>query len=1170
MRAAVASGKMESPASPRGEDGRPGQVEPTDSVAKSPTSKPASQPGPRHDPSASFVGRERELADLTAGLDDALHGRGRLFLLSGEPGIGKSRLAEELAALALERGALVLWGRCWEAGGAPAYWPWIQALRSYVRSAEAETLLQLLGPGAPDIAQLLPELRERFPGLPPTPSRDPDGARFRLFDSIATFLANAARAHPLLIVLDDLHEADAASLLMLRFIAREVGSSALLIVAAYREAELLRSHALRSALGELARERAVSTLRLLGLEEPDLRRFLELATGATPPDELVRTLHEETEGNPLFVVEVTRLLARQDRLKGAGPPGWWRTALPDGLTEAINRRLGVLSDRCYSVLTLASILGREFALDVLGGLSGMSPEELLEVVDEATVARVVTEAPGAVGRLQFSHALVREALYDGITPAQRVRLHRRVGAVLEVRYALDPGPHLAELAHHFFLGAAGGGAEAASDYARRAGDRAVASLAYEEGARLYRMALQALDLAETADDTSRCELLLALGEADLLAGRTGEAREAFLQAAEIARRSGRAEHLARAALGYGGPFVWGRGGADARLIPMLEEALAAQGEADGLLHVRLLARLACALRDQSSLEPRDVLSLRAVNMGRRLGDPSTLAYALEGRRLAIWAPDNHEEILTIGAEIVRLADEAGEPERVVNGHLLRFESLLILGDAVGARAELEAAAHVADELRQPSQFWHVAVHRAELALFEGRFTDAEQLIPEAFAFGEQAQRPEATYSFHVQTFALRREVGGLEGHHPDLERLVVAYPTRPLGRCLLAQFYVEAGKSRQAQGAFDGFAAGDFNDLPRDTEWTLSMSLLSLVAAALGDAARARTLYERLLPLAHLNVVDPHEFSGGSVARYLGVLAATDGRFADAYRHLSDALEKNEQMGARPWAAHTRYDLARLLLAREGPGDREAAKELLVQARESCRELGMEVLERRAADLLDGVAAGAAGAPIAASTLWPSVFRREGEYWSIAFQGDAFRLKDGKGLRHLARLLAEPGREFHAMELTRAEEGTGLDTAEHIVGRVRKDESLPEVAGLGDAGEVLDRQARQAYRRRISELEEDLREAGAWRDLERAARLRHELDFLVQELARAAGIGGRARRAGAPTERARVAVTKAIKTALARLRKNSPALGQHLESTIRTGTFCSYNPDPRVPISWVL
>lgn len=924
--------------------------EPALDLPARPTDAALWPPGATERLGAVFVGRDRELSELLAGLEDALAGRGRLYLLAGEPGIGKSRLAEELAKRARERGARVLVGRCWEAGGAPAYWPWVQSLRAYVRSGDPQMLRAQLGRGAPDVAQLLPELRELFPDVQERTPRESEAARFRLFDATASFLRNVAEAQPLVLVLDDLHVADVPSVLLLRFVAAELEESRILVVGAYRDVDLPPDHPVAAALADLARQ-AAARFQLKGLAEADVSTFIELSTGLTPPPSAVATIRRETEGNPLFVGEVVRLLASEGRLERTEDPLAWHIPVPQGVRDAIHRRVDRLSPETRSLLTLASVLGREFAVDAIARLAEQPPDVSLAVLDEAMASRLVGEAPGGIGVLRFSHGLVRDAIYDGLTAARRTRLHRRAAEVLEEMYAHDPEPHLAELAHHFFEAAPAGVAGKAVDYARRAAERAAAQLAYEEAVRLYVAALRALDLAGIADEATRCELLLGLGEAQAAAGEVAAGKETFLQAVERARRSGSPKRLARAALGYGGRFAWARAGGDTRLVPLLEEALTGLPDEQSALRARLQTRLAGALRDQASPEPRTSLSREAVELARQVDDPATLAYALIGRRLVIWGPDNTDELLAINDEIVRLADDAGDTETATDARLLRLEAHLIRGDIQAVYADLEAAARLAEEVRRPSTHWHVAVHRVELALLQGHFAEAQELIAQTRLLGNQAWDEEAAVSCVSQTFALRQGTGGIGELEPDLERLVVQYPARPFLRCLLTVLSAELGREEQARSGLDSLAADDFALVPRDPEWMLVMALLADVAASLGDTRRAAVLYRSLAPYGNLVVIDPHEFSTGSAARSLGVLAATISRFDDAERHFRAALAMNERMGARPWVAHTEHDYARMLLARDAPGDREKARELLASAVCTYGELGMEAWVERASTL---------------------------------------------------------------------------------------------------------------------------------------------------------------------------------------------------------------------------
>ena len=375
-----------------------------------------------------FVGRVRELAQLDAALSEAIEGRGRLCLVAGEPGIGKTRLAECVAARAAERGATLIWGRCWEGEGAPAFWPWVQVLRVLVRQGDAATLADRLGAGGPHVAQVVPEVRELLPDLPAAPALDSEQARFRLYDALSTFLKSAAAATPLVLVLDDLHWADKSSLLLLQFLVREIADARLLIVGTYRDVEVARDHPLGDVLPRLRRERSVDRILLRGLPEAEVHAMLVALRGDEVPEDFARTISRETAGNPFFILEILRDLldeglAYREGERWVGRVEASEIRIPESVREVIGRRLSRLSDACSKLLTLAAVIGQEFGLDVLQRMSALDEERAFDVLEEALAAGIVGEVPRTIARYRFSHTLVRETLYGELRNLERVRLH---------------------------------------------------------------------------------------------------------------------------------------------------------------------------------------------------------------------------------------------------------------------------------------------------------------------------------------------------------------------------------------------------------------------------------------------------------------------------------------------------------------------------------------------------------------------------------------------------------------------------------------------------------------------------------------------------------------------------------------------------------------------------
>jgi class 3 adenylate cyclase len=900
--------------------------------------------------SGVFVGREHELQQLRDGLDRALAGQGRVQLLVGEPGIGKTRTAEELTTYARMRGAQVLWGRCYEGEGAPPYWPWIQIVRSYVHDREPKELLSELGSGAADIAEVVSEVRQCLPGLQPAAKLEPEQARFRLFDSITTFLKNASNRTPLALVLDDLHWADTPSLLLLQFLAREMPGSRILVLGTYRDVELRRQHPLSQTLAVLAREQHTERILLRGLSQADVTRFIAMTAGMKPPEALVTAVYRETEGNPFFIHEVVRLLAKDDRLQRAEPAAAWSVTIPQGIREVIGRRLNQLSDECNRVLTVASVLGREFDTPVLARLAELSEDRLLEAVDEALAARLIDEMPGAArtGRLRFAHALVRETLYEELSTTRRVRLHRRIAEVLEAHYGSHVDHHLAELAHHAVEGAHGGGdVDKAIAYATRAGDHATALFGYEDAIPHYERALQALDLKEEPEEVRRCDLLIALGTAQLYALDGKRARATFLAAANIARARSDPLRFARAVA----PVAFTSrvlGEPDQASVALLEEALAGLRDHDCLERVEVLQ----ALTNELCLGPTNARARQtadeAVALARRLGDARALIPALHARFLAYFAPGDLDERQACGQEMLQRAEAIGDP----NWQLMAHALLRLVAFERGDRTEFERQYAAEEALLGRTQnagwiyFHHLA--SATRALLDANWDEAERLAQAAFARGERTMGDTAVQMLGIQllTIALTRDQMGTAV--AMLEAGAQQHP-QPAWRCALAWFYAEAGRVDDARCLLRELCADNFTAIPWDGNWLTAMADLSLACARIGDRDSAAPLYAALAPYAkRISFAGISATLMGSTSDHLAGLARVLGRVDEAEAHFEDALVVLSRLGARFVIARVEIAYAELLVERAGPDDRARALTLVNRALDMGRETKTEYVVKRA------------------------------------------------------------------------------------------------------------------------------------------------------------------------------------------------------------------------------
>jgi predicted ATPase/class 3 adenylate cyclase len=906
-----------------------------------------------------LIGRMPEMLELRAALDGAVAGRGSLMMLGGEPGIGKTALAEEISAEAAARGAQVAWGRCWEDGGAPAYWPWTEILRALLRARERGAIEALLGDRAAQLSALMPEfgaaVQSPAASAPPGAaagtgsgmgSNEPADQRFRLFDSIATLIAKLAHDRPLLLVLDDAHAADPASLLLLRFIARGVRRLPILLVITYRENELRLDSKRAQIFAELRREGVAIVLS--GLDAAEVAEFVRSrrADGSDPA--LVEDLHKVTEGNPFFLSEIVRLLAAEGRVPRKDVHGSAAFRIPDGVRAAIKRRVELVSEVTRGALGVAAVAGRDFDLATIREACAMPVESLLRALDEAEAGGLVTTRHDHIGGYRFSHALIPETLYSDLGKPAARELHLRIAQTLETLHRSNLEPQLAKLAYHYGAALPSGPLDKAIAYAHRGAQHAQAMLAYEDAARLYEMALAALELGRPQDERLRCEMLLSLGEANYGAGLFDRARAAFARASGCARQIGSAEDMARAALGFGMPPSTPER-ADHDLIAMLEQARSALGDADSAQLAMILARM--SVEYFWAHDPRrTALSQAAVEIARRIGDSAALLYVLYARHTAVWEPGNLDERLEIAREIIALAQESGNRRwalRVwgLGAHYMHFADLLELGDIAAVDREIAQYSRLAAELRQDLGYEELI--RATRALMDGRFEEAERLGVKTLEVAMRLERRLGPFrgAVNSQLLILRREQGRLAELEPVLRATLARTPGSALRRCAMAFLYSQTGRRAETRARFEELAAGNFASLPRDMSWYATMVMLAEVCAYLGDAPRARILYGLLEPFAARNAVLDIHVCYGAVAHYLAMLAATIGDLERAEAHFAQALRFNLDLGASAWAARTRYEFAAMLLGRGQPGDRERALELAELALASAESLGMSALK---------------------------------------------------------------------------------------------------------------------------------------------------------------------------------------------------------------------------------
>jgi class 3 adenylate cyclase len=902
----------------------------------------------------TFIGRSGELERLATMWDEARRGRPRLVVLAGDPGIGKTRLAFELARTVAAEGATVLLGRCEEDSLSP-YQPLVEPFRHYVLSRPPEQLAAELRGTAAELASLVPEVLRRVPVAPVADQAAVD--RYRVFEAAAGLVREAASGAPLLMVLDDLQWAEKPALMLLRHLVRHMGDAPVLVVATCREAELASVPGLADVVAGLRRERLVEVLTVGGLAEREVAALVHELGGQRSPAGFVRAVFTTTEGNPLFVESLLRHLDDTGATSAAGRAAVAASVgglgLPEDVKEVIARRLSRMTERSQRALAVASVIGRQFGAPLLREVAGLGDDELVEVLEEAVAARVVVEVPGPEDCYAFHHAVTRQVLYEGLLGLRRTGLHRRIGAALAAENAAEnaapSADRLAQLAHHFLAAASGqpDDDDTAVAYAYAAASGALAGVAFEAAAVLCERALRVLERCGQPDLGRRLDVLLLLGRAHCRAGDTNEARKAFGQATEAALALGTSQALCETALTYAEVPVES-GDVDERLVEVLEAAAAAL-PGDDPHRARLLARLVEELYFTPERERCMALSDEALSIARATGDPEALVDALNVRRLLLIGPDGPKARLAVSEELVTIAVAADDCLAVLRGRVARVVDLVDAGYLDGIDAEIEAVARLAEEARQPAWAWYPAKWRAMRALMAGRIDEGEKLAAAALAVGERPHGKTAFQAFVVQLVEIRRCQGRLAELEANMAAGITEYRAVPAWRCGLAWLHAALGRDADARRELDDLAAARFASLHDDFTWLTCASMLSEVAVHLGDAERSGVLFDLLLPSAdHFMFAGQAELFGGCVARYLGQLATALGRWREAEGFLLDGRERAALMGARPEVARTELALARLYDARGERDDPHRADAAAERCATEANDLGLHALARRA------------------------------------------------------------------------------------------------------------------------------------------------------------------------------------------------------------------------------
>ncbi|MDQ3946011.1 MAG: AAA family ATPase, partial [Actinomycetota bacterium] len=885
-----------------------------------------------------FVGRDGELERLGQLWKEAVAGERRVALLAGEPGVGKTRLAAELAGQVHEEGAVVLAGRCDEDLGVP-YQPFVEALRHYVDQTRSEDTAERFGRYGGELVRLVPELAARVRELPPPLASDPETERYRLFDAVGGWLAAMATDQPVLVVLDDLQWAAKPTLLLLRHVTRSPEVKGLLILGTYRDTDIGPDHPLAEVFADMRRQGGVDRVSLLGLDRSGVSAYMEKAAGHTLDDDdldVARAVYDETEGNPFFVREVFRHLVETGAIERQG--GRWtirlpldQLGIPESVRDVVGRRLSRLSDEANRVLRVAAVVGPEFDLSIAQMVAGVDENAVLSSVEEATRARLVIESANTANRYRFAHALVRDTLYGELSASRRVSLHRQVAQAIETVHATRLDDHLPALAHHWARASApAADTIKAVDYATRAGDRALAQLAHDEAAAYY---LQALDLLSTGggDEGQRVELLISLGEAQRRAGDASH-RETLREAAQLARRRGDADALARAALANTrGILMSTAGQLGTQRIEMLRDAVEATSTDENTTRAELLATLAFELAISGDRDERVALADEALRIARKTGDPLTIARVLISRFYAVISPDTFDQRLAHSEELVSLAETLHDPATRSRAWFLRARAAMEDGDLAEFDRAFTRYERIVDELAQPTFRWSTGLLRFGRTLLAGDLETAERLARETADIGHLAGQPDADLflAYHLFTVLLERDrLDEIKGLFVESTRFD---PRLAIWKATTARLHCELGQPERAASMLDEFADAGF-ELPFDPWWWHTCSIWASVCSLLHRPTEAAELHRILAPWAIQVGFPVTGICNAAVAHYLGVLATTLGNWDEAAHHFASAYAIHERIPAPIWLARTRLEWARMLLTRGHTGDAERAQDLLEQA----------------------------------------------------------------------------------------------------------------------------------------------------------------------------------------------------------------------------------------------
>ncbi len=910
-------------------------------------------------PEVGVVGRSPEAEAMADAFKQVASGAGReVVLVSGEAGLGKTTLVAEASRSAFEAGACVLFGHCEEELATP-YQLFAEALGHYVTYAPEDQLRHQVATHGSELVRLVPALASRIPDLPPTKATDSDTERYLLFAAVVGFVSMATQNQPVVLVLDDLQWADKGSLLLLQHLAASEVPMRLLVLGTYRDSELSNAHSLVETLGALRRLSGVSRLGLVGFDDTGVLALMEAAAGHNLDDVavgLAHAIYRETDGNPFFVSEVLRNLWETGAIY-RDPNGRWVAvdslegmALPDSVREVVGSRVVRLGRDAQRVLSVASVIGRDFDLDLLARATNTSDDDLLDILEAASAVALVREPENAAGRYNFAHALIQHTLYEDLGPNRRARAHRRVAEALEDLSADRHGGRVDELARHWFSATQPIDLAKAIRYSREAGDAALKALAPANALRYYVQALDVYPQTTDPDPVLGIDLAIGLGTAQRQTGNP-DYRNTLLNAARRAADLGDMNRLVAAVLANNRGVVSSVIAFDTEKVEILEKALD-RLSTDDPDRALVLATLCSELTFESPLHRLQALADEAVVIAETFDDDEVIVRVLNLVFDPLQVPPLLEQSLIRSADALIRAGRIGDPVLLYFAAGFRAIAAARSADIEEMDRCMEIMGSLAKQLDQPIFTWGYTLWRAGRALIAGETDQAERLATEAFQIGTDSGQPDATLLFGMQFMAVHLQRGTVGDLVPLIEQMAAEMPQPPPASLsgVLAAAHVEGERIDTARHLLEGFAALDF-DLPLGQDWIKGMVAFAEAAVECRDPKYAGPLFDRLAPWAYQWSCDTVT-AEGPVSHFLGGLATVLGRYDEADAYFALSAEFSGRAAAKFFAARTDFSWGRMYAERGAPGDIEKARDLLTKAQSAAEINGFGTVERRAAATL--------------------------------------------------------------------------------------------------------------------------------------------------------------------------------------------------------------------------